>query len=433
MQTLPVRSTWVLAATLGCALAVAQSDVAPEVAQLARIRRKAAEDLGRLSSFTCLASVSRAERRPGRKAFVVIDQVRAEVAYVGGRELFAWPGSAKFEANTLSQVVGSGLIADGDFMTHVKTVLVNGGGVIRYGGEEEFAGRPAVRYDYSVSPLMAGYELRVPEGSAKLGMKGSFWADRQSLDLIHLLVEAVDVPAYLGVHRVETQIDYGRTRIGDSEPVLMPQSAVMVMERESGKTGRNQVEFTHCREYRSSATISFDARQEEPNGTASQVPGATEIVLPAGLILETRLESAVDSAVASVGDAITARVERDVQHRGVTMIPMGARLTGRLRMLQRDSSERWAVGFEFTDLTFGERHARFLSTLDRIDSLAGMIALQASRRSGGGRTPSAFGTTTETSLPPQLPGVASFFVLKPGRFQLPVGLTMEWRTVTLTK
>src|SRR5260370_36489255 len=182
-----------------------QANLAPEVLLLSRVKQQAARDLSRLPSFTCLATFDRSQRTALEKKFVHLDAVRAEIAYVGGRELFAWPGSNKFEGSTtLAQIVRNGFIGDAEFVSHARTVLLLGTGTIQYGAEEEYAGRPAVRYAFHVSPLYSGFRIDVSDGSATIGIKGSFRVDRDSLELLRLTVVGDEIPAHLGIRSLET-------------------------------------------------------------------------------------------------------------------------------------------------------------------------------------------------------------------------------------
>src|SRR5258707_14582324 len=103
--------------SLSGSLTALDPDLSPELVLLAKIKRKAAQDLSQVPSFTCLATIDRALRGDPAKPFVHVDAVRAEIAYAGGQESFAWPGSAKFEAGTLAQIVGAGMAARGEFFS----------------------------------------------------------------------------------------------------------------------------------------------------------------------------------------------------------------------------------------------------------------------------------------------------------------------------
>jgi hypothetical protein len=416
-------------------------ELPPELVLLAKIKRKASQDLSHVPSFTCLATFDRAERRDDAKPFMHVDTVRAEIAYVNGQELYAWPGSKSFDGGTFAQIVGAGLVGSGEFLSHARTVFVSDAGSIVYGGAEEYAGRPAVRYDFSISPLFSGYHITVPEGSATIGMKGSFWADRNSLDLLALIVRGTEIPARLGVRSIETQIDYQRVHVGRSSTILLPLSAVTTLAHDSGKTNRNQIEYTHCREYLAVSAVSFDRAGDDLKPENQRPAADAEIILPALLVVNTRLRTPIDSATAVVGDAISAVVESDVRQKGKLVIPAGAILTGRVRVLQKDGPDRFIIGLEFTDLTFEDKHGRFIAELQHLDPTGGVQMLESNKLATNERTILSPDTPhgsieierRETHIPPQLPGVATFFVLKTKRFELAAGLRMEWRTGPLRK
>lgn len=413
-------------------------DLPPELLLLAKIKRQAAQALSHVPSFTCLGTFYRGERSDDAKPFTHVDTVRAEIAYVDGQELFAWPGSKSFGGGTLAQIIGTGLTGSGEFLSHARSVFVSDTGSIRYGGAAEYAGRPAVRYDFSVSPVFSGYHISVPDGSATIGMQGSFWVDRNSLDILTLVVQGTDIPSRLGVSSIETQIDYQRLRVGASGPTLLPLSAITTLAYISGKTSRNQIEYTHCHEYLATSTLSFGTASPDVRPKHDRPAADDEIVLPALLVLRTRLRSPIDSA-AVVGDPISAIVESDVRNKGKILIPAGALLTGRVRMLQKDGPNRFIVGLEFTDLTFEDKHARFIAELQRLDPASGVQMLVSTKLttnehtifSPDARHGSVEVERRETHMPPQLPGVATFFVLKTKRFELTPGLQMEWRTGAL--
>jgi hypothetical protein len=156
-----------------------------------------------------------------------------------------------------------------------------------------------------------------------------------------------------------------------------------------------------------------------------------EARIPAGLVVPIRLDTPIASARAKIGDAVAAVVDSDVARKGTVFVPRGALLTGRLRMLQKEAG-RYVVGLEFTDLAFGDKHARFLATLSSVDARHARLRLQTVNRSDM-RTMDGDGVTStmvKTEVPLSLPGVGTFFV--PGAaFELPRGMRMEWVTVEL--
>src|SRR5438045_2730322 len=69
----------------------------PERLLLAQIKAKMADNLARLPNYTCLQTIERSHRDARKKRFERQDLVRLEVALVGGRERFAWPGANRID------------------------------------------------------------------------------------------------------------------------------------------------------------------------------------------------------------------------------------------------------------------------------------------------------------------------------------------------
>jgi hypothetical protein len=423
-----------------CPILVAD-DLAPEILLLSKIKRKAREDFNRLSAFTCLATFDRSQRADQRKPYEHTDQVRAEVAYIDQKELFAWPGSAQFQSGTLADLIGSGLAGNGEFIAIARNIFIGDVATIKYRGAEDYRGHSAARYDFTISPFLSGYLVSSPDGSGTVGIKGSFWADRASFDLLALLALGDEIPAAIGIQSVATRIEYARTRIGAAPALLLPQTAVTAMTNESGRESRYQVEYTHCRQYKATSTISFDSDHPAVQPGAHDSSTLEEIPIPPLLVFTTRLTSPIDSRTASVGDPISATLVHDVRHKGKIILPAGAVLTGRIRLLQKDGADGFLVGLEFTDLTFAGKHARFIADLQHIDPAAGVPLLRIDKlattehiilRPGEVEATIERGKR-ETVIPPNLPGVATFLVTQKDHFQLAPGIEMEWRSSALTR
>jgi len=117
-----------------------------------------------------------------------------------------------------------------------------------------------------------------------------------------------------------------------------------------------------------------------------------------------------------------------------------------LRLLQKDGPDRFLVGLEFTDALVGGLHARFLAELESIDSSEAIQMIQVNSRKGprglaasdeisGPSMDNRVMVTEvkETIRPPDLVGVATFFVTRRDRFELAPGLVMKWRTAAIPK
>ena len=245
-----------LCAALSGGLLLPQAEVPQEVLLLTRIRRKMAENLGRIPDYTCVETIERSTRANRAPRFQLRDTVRLEVAHVGGKELYSAPGAQKFEEREISELVGGGMTASGDFASHARSVFSNSVPSFTYKGEEEIEGRRTVRYDYYLPINFSGYRLRYGRQAAIVASPGSFWADPQSLEVVRLEVRAEQIPPSIAVLSAVTRIDYDRVRIGASE-VLLPQRAELLMSDFWGGQSLNRTLFTDCRQYVSESVVMF--------------------------------------------------------------------------------------------------------------------------------------------------------------------------------
>jgi hypothetical protein len=411
---------------LGLALAAfgaPQAGLSPEVLLLARINQKMADNLSRAPNYTCLETIERSQRRSPSQKFEVVDTLRLEVALVNGKELFSWPGAGKFEEKEIGEIVAGGTLTTGDFAGHARMVFVSGLPTSTYAGEEVRQGRSVVRYDYQVAAFSSSYHVRVGEKQATVACRGSFWADRETRDLLRLDVRAAEIPPELGLSEAITVIDYGKVRVGSSD-FLLPQSVEFVASQTSGYANRNRVEFSGCRQYVGEAIIAFEEPAAAPGVREKK---GVEMELPAGLSFDTRLATPIRSQRSMVGDPVAAIVQADVKKDGTVVVPKGARLTGRIRRLEKhmDGSKYYVVGLEFDLLEWEGKQARFFAGLE--EAGARMFLSGPKGLSPGYPTENA-----NILLMRGGPG-AGAFVVNGNKFDLSPGFRMVWRTAAPSK
>ena len=143
--------------------------------------------LERQPDYTCLETVERTRRSPGG-ATQVEDTLRLEVALVGDKEMFAWPGSKEFEDTELTELVTAGMFGNGNFALYPRMLFGNSGPASVYGGEVEVNGRRTAQFNFRVPRSMSGYRLSVNRQSAVVGYHGSFYVDLETRDLKRLVI-----------------------------------------------------------------------------------------------------------------------------------------------------------------------------------------------------------------------------------------------------
>ena len=356
-----VRFQCVLAC-LSAAVWAAQPQLPPDVL-LSQIRASMTENLARLPDYTCVQSVERSHRDSSGRV-LWSDRLRLQAGLAGGKVLFGWPEAGRFEERELGETAGEGTISDGNFALDAHRIFLTEAPVLTYAGEETRSGRRAVRYDYRVALPKSLYRIRAGQREATVGYRGSFWADKKTLDLVRLEVQAEEISQQLAVSESFTSVDYARGRIGDSD-FLLPEASELAIKDLSGNVNLNRSRFGAFRKFTAEEVLSL---QEAPAGGPAQGKSAAKIQLPAGLAFEIQLEKALDSSRAAVGDPLTGRVQGAVKQDGKVLIPKGALVSGRiLRLLKRTTPvEYFVVSIAFTSLEAKGARAEMVARLAAI-------------------------------------------------------------------
>jgi hypothetical protein len=385
--------------------AAQNSGISKDLLDWVRIKQKVAQNLARLPDYSCIETIERAERFKSTAEFRILDKMRVEVIYAGGKELYSWPGSREVSDKDVRAGM-TGLLSDGEFTSHTRTVFLNNVSETKFAGEETYRGRPALKYTYRVPFLFTGWTLTFSGQSGNAGARGAFWADRDSADLLRLEVIADEIAPNVPVADVITRIDYGRIRIGSAD-VLAPETSEVLVKEPSGRESRNRIEFSQCRRYNAESSITFDT--DSVTAQALAAVKIEEIRLPANLLLKLQLDTAIDSKTTAEGDTITAHLLAAVEDRGQTLVPQGAFIQGRIRHLEShaDPDAWFSIGLEFSEIEFGNKRAAFFGHIEQISSVPRLKWPLVSS---------------------DLPGVGTFS-MEGKSFSLPAGLRMIWRTI----
>ncbi len=326
-------------ACVWCALASGAPADDPEDL-LKRIRARVADGLTRLPNYTCRQTVERFVRLPNSKKYHLQDRLRLDVALIEGRELYAWPGSAKFEEKPIEQVIGTGgAISTGNFALHLQNLFFRPGAKFRHAGRQEMGGRAATRFDFEIARSDSRFILRDGEAQALVGYHGSFWADAATLDLVRLEVHADEIPAPLKFTGAVDVIEYSRVRIGESD-FLLPRSAEMEI-LSPDHDSRNTIRLEECRQYTGESVLSFG----EPAAAPAAAQPVRTVALPAGMRVEMRLETPILEGASAVGDTVSALLAQPVRKGKEVLLPKGARLSGRITRIEprQRVAERYTV------------------------------------------------------------------------------------------
>jgi len=336
---------------------------------LARIRQQAAKNLTRLPNFTCLETIERSRRQAPARRYQLVDIARVEVALVQSKELFAWPGSGRFDDRDLRELIPGGASGNGSFALHARAVFLGRHTTFEALGEVDFQGRRALRFAYTVPQPFSGFTIRNGNNAAVVGYVGEFLAAKDTLDLLRLTVRGTDLPVTLAIQDHQEALEYQRVKIGESD-YLLPRSSDMSLTDAEGLESRNRTAFTNCRQYGAESVISFDVPEEDAAATAVK-PAQARGPVESGLEIEIGVKTKLELGKTAVGDVVSATVTRDVKRDKQVLIPKNATVKGRVIHFERAGEMRVGnktleviyVAFDFTEIATKEWFAPLFGTL----------------------------------------------------------------------
>jgi hypothetical protein len=344
---------WLAGAGLVAALPLAAQDPSAN-ALLDRVRRHMVETLAQQPNYTCLETIERSSRGAREKDFHLEDVVKVEVALVDRREMFAWPGSKVFEDSDLRNFVPTGMFGNGDFGAFAQEVFAGLSTKFQMQGAEAVGPTITTRYDFQV-PVNDGMRIQGQNREALSGYHGSFYADRETMDVLLLEVHADELPKDLDLREVTDSIEYARIKIGTGD-FLLPAASEALMVSLRGDASRNHIRFSACREFTGQSKLIFSDNPDAAAG-AEIAPGVKqEIRLPKNAEFTLRLVGDLDTDKAAVGDMVRAVLDNDVKTKGKVLLPKGTPVSGRIIRLER-SSNFTVVGFVFQEAESDQVHA----------------------------------------------------------------------------
>jgi hypothetical protein len=393
---------------------------------LSRVRHHMGDVLTALPNITCRETVLR-EYGASKNKLKRLDTVELEIQTDGRRELFAAPGGRKFTDRPPISYAGSGVLGDGLLVANLWNVVVSGNGSYEFKGQEQVQGRQLARWDYSLPVMWAGLRIDLVEGSGNVGLRGSFWADPDTYDVVRLDLIATEIPSSLPIRDAETTISYRPVDLGTGAAALLPTSGDFQMVRLSGAISRNHTTLNDCRKFQAESKLRFGDPEPAQADFSTAVVDDTLRDLPAGLSIDVKLRSSISSRMA-VGSRVMGEVARDVNVNSSLRISKGAIVRGRLRRMERYTSPYAydVVALAFTEIESEGVLYRFSADLTDMGSLPGMersLTVEAQVKERG---PSTVMARESINLPVQQ-GMAAFFV-KGREMSVPPGFRTSWKT-----
>ena len=259
-----------------CAAQVMPATGDSSQSQLLEMRARMGRTLKSLPNYLCLQTTERLRASKSRAKTKALDSVELDVAHVGDKEMYSWPGRNMFADSQLQAVLPSGLVGTGAYASQLIDILFGPGTQFRWVGKEMLGARATLRWDFTVPKSDSGWTVGNGKRSAQVGSEGSLWADAGTLDVVRLFVHATQFPARFPLRSVTRNIGYANVRIG-ARDVLLPSAVEDLVEEAGGAMNINRSRFGHCREYSTTSTLTFNDPAEQP---AQRQPGTSRSARP---------------------------------------------------------------------------------------------------------------------------------------------------------
>ncbi|HTM50978.1 MAG TPA: hypothetical protein VL285_19915 [Bryobacteraceae bacterium] len=355
---------------LWAAVASAQTDGTPDP-MLARIQERVLERLARLPDYVCVQTVERAHRASAKEPFKPIDTLRLQVALINGKEQYAWLDARRFDDRELRDLVGRGAVGTGIFALHTRHVFQPKIAEFKARGEETREGRRVLRYDYEVPWENSAYRVRNPPHEEVVAFRGSALIDAETLDLLQLVVSSDEIPQEIGMDRISTTLEYGRSMIGAQECVL-PTASEMTIAGLDGTESRNRTKLGECRQYTTESKLTF----EEPASEAA-APSEKEEESEAAqrLTMELALESDIALETAVVGDPVRAVLSRPLKDGDKVWAPAGSVALGNIVRLEKQGQpfDHYEIAMEFHSIESAAGRLEYSATMTQAGPAPGLI------------------------------------------------------------
>lgn len=320
-----------------------------DILRLARIKTSLSRHLNGMPNYTCLETVERYEQPPRSRRENLVDVLRMEVAYVAGKEMFAWPGATRFEPGDAESFVTNGAFSTGGFVLHARAIFLGDGTTFTFAGRETLNGIPAWRYDYTTPQFRSGYQIRNPNKglSATVAYHGSIWAREDDLQLMRIFIDTDDIPAELEIEDSRDLLDYQLIPIGPTLALLPALQEIRITDSK-GRVAINRTRLTRCRQYSGESTLSFD----DIEATTAATKAKKTLLLTPHTELSLAFTRELNQTDFAVGDEIEATLTNDIKDGKTILAPRGSLARGRILRLSRHETTHiiFNVTLEFTEL-----------------------------------------------------------------------------------
>ena len=365
-----------------------------------KIRQKMADTLNSTPDFICSVSIERTERT-GNGAPATLSPLQVNAGIINGKELYVLPSSDADQALLRRVLAVYKRAGTGTFAMYARAVFLTTEATFYIVPDETKDGRTLSRLDFAMPREVSHHSLNNAGRTANLGYSGSIWTDPHNQEVTRVLLQADDIPLDLGIKTVTQTIDYARIGILGI-PVLLPLATDLTLLELSGRELRITGRFNDCHQFSYKrgeqfvengleSTVSVSAPSPalsspaaapapvSPPVVSHALPSIVEL-LPVKTFFEMMLEDAIDERSTIEGTKLSFTVSRDIKKGGKVVVPMGAKATGHVTRILRQTypfetgqKGYYLVGIQLETIDVGDRRFRIWANLERVGPPAAQI------------------------------------------------------------
>jgi hypothetical protein len=359
-----------------------------------------ADTLNSTPDFICSVSIERTERM-GNGAPATLSPLPVNAGIINGKELYVLPSSDADQALLRRVLAVYKRAGTGTFAMYARAVFLTTEATFYIVPDETKDGRTLSRLDFAMPREVSHHSLNNAGRTANLGYSGSIWADPHNQEVTRVLLQADDIPLDLGIKTVTQTIDYARIGILGI-PVLLPLATDLTLLELSGRELRITGRFNDCHQFSYKrgeqfvengleSTVSVSAPSPalsspaaapapvSPPVVSHALPSIVEL-LPVKTFFEMMLEDAIDERSTIEGTKLSFTVSRDIKKGGKVVVPMGAKATGHVTRILRQTypfetgqKGYYLVGIQLETIDVGDRRFRIWANLERVGPPAAQI------------------------------------------------------------
>jgi hypothetical protein len=256
------------------------------------------------------------------------DRLSVDVLSTAAGETYSWAGENQFHNQDLLQLVRIRPVSTGGFSGLLRSIFGNDN-AFSSDGEVTEKGRKLRQYSFRVPREKSEYWFGTGAERRIVACEGSFLLDPETANLVRLEVKSSEPPQVTGVCQATTTLNYGRTRVNDSE-FLLPTSSLFEFVTTRGEEDRNSSAYSNCHEFLAESTLRFEPPKpgQQPS---TKAPDQGTLALPEGLPFRVVFTQDIAFRTAAAGDTFAAKLATSIRDAsGRVLVPAGTPVVARI-------------------------------------------------------------------------------------------------------